>query len=72
MAKLRAKGVDLLVANDVSAAGVGFSHDTNAVTIFAASGAETTVALTSKTEIARAVLAEVRNLLQSTHSSGSN
>ena len=32
-AKLEAKGVDLMVANDVSAPGVGFDHDTNAVTI---------------------------------------
>ena len=31
--KLERKGVDLLVVNDVSAAGVGFDHDTNAVTI---------------------------------------
>ena len=64
LAKLAAKGADLLVANDVSADGVGFSHDTNAVTIFAAGGAETPVGLTSKTEIARALLAEVVTLLE--------
>ena len=33
-AKLEAKDVDLVVANDVAADGVGFAHDTNAVTIF--------------------------------------
>ncbi len=33
-----AKGVDLMVANDVSAPGVGFDHDTNAVTILGADG----------------------------------
>jgi phosphopantothenoylcysteine decarboxylase/phosphopantothenate--cysteine ligase len=32
--KLVAKGADLMVANDVSAPGVGFDHDTNEVTIF--------------------------------------
>ena len=32
-AKLRRKHLDLIVANDVSAPGVGFEHDTNAVTI---------------------------------------
>jgi phosphopantothenoylcysteine decarboxylase/phosphopantothenate--cysteine ligase len=30
-AKLEAKGVDLLVANDVAAKGVGFGHETNAL-----------------------------------------
>src|SRR5690606_24409844 len=29
--KLARKGIDLIVANDVSAPGVGFEHDTNAV-----------------------------------------
>ena len=33
--KLERKGVDLLVVNDVTAPGVGFDHDTNAVTILA-------------------------------------
>ena len=32
-AKLAAKRLDLIVANDVSAPGVGFGHDTNAVTL---------------------------------------
>jgi phosphopantothenoylcysteine decarboxylase/phosphopantothenate--cysteine ligase len=32
-AKLQAKAVDMIVANDVTAPGVGFGHDTNAVTI---------------------------------------
>ena len=45
MAKLQAKGVDLMVANDVTAPGAGFDHDTNAVTIFGADGSTTTVAL---------------------------
>ena len=31
--KLHAKGVDLLVANDVTAAGAGFGSDTNRVTL---------------------------------------
>jgi phosphopantothenoylcysteine decarboxylase/phosphopantothenate--cysteine ligase len=59
LAKLEAKGADLLVANDVSADGVGFSHDTNAVSIFAANGSETIVELTSKADVARAVMAAV-------------
>ena len=59
MAKLTKKQVDLIVANDVSAPGVGFEHDTNAVSILAADGTRTDVALTDKRTIARAVLDEV-------------
>jgi phosphopantothenoylcysteine decarboxylase/phosphopantothenate--cysteine ligase len=55
-AKLAAKGVDLIVANDVSLPGAGFDHDTNAVTILGADGERREVALTSKREVANAVL----------------
>jgi phosphopantothenoylcysteine decarboxylase/phosphopantothenate--cysteine ligase len=54
-AKLEKKGADLIVANDVSAPGAGFEHDTNAVTIVSPS-ATTPVALTDKRAIAHAVL----------------
>jgi phosphopantothenoylcysteine decarboxylase/phosphopantothenate--cysteine ligase len=60
--KLAAKGVDLIVGNDVSAPGVGFAHETNAVTIFGSAGS-TEVPLTSKREIADAVLDSVASLL---------
>ncbi len=53
--KLSRKNIDMIVANDVSAPGVGFAHDTNAVTIITADGLVTGVALSSKREIARAV-----------------
>ena len=62
-AKLAAKGVDLMVANDVSAPGVGFDHDTNAVTIFGADGTVTTVPLCIKDAVAEAVLDRVCALL---------
>jgi phosphopantothenoylcysteine decarboxylase / phosphopantothenate---cysteine ligase len=55
-AKLIRKKLDLIVANDVGAPGVGFEHDTNAVTIFAADGSSTKISLTSKEAIATAVL----------------
>ncbi len=55
-AKLVAKQVDLLVANDVSAAAVGFEHDTNAVVIYAPDAAAVAVALTSKAAVADVVL----------------
>jgi phosphopantothenoylcysteine decarboxylase/phosphopantothenate--cysteine ligase len=54
--KLVRKGLDLIVANDVSAPGVGFEHDTNEVVIVGADGSEQPVALTSKRAIADAVL----------------
>jgi phosphopantothenoylcysteine decarboxylase/phosphopantothenate--cysteine ligase len=54
--KLTAKGIDLVVANDVAAPGVGFAHDTNAVLILGSDGREVEVPLASKAEIARAVV----------------
>ena len=57
--KLRRKHLDLIVANDVSAPGVGFQHDTNAVTILRAGGDARTISLTDKRAIARAVLDSV-------------
>ncbi len=60
MEKLRSKGVDLVVANDVAQPGVGFEHDTNEVVIFGADGAVAKVALATKSEVARAVLDVIR------------
>jgi phosphopantothenoylcysteine decarboxylase/phosphopantothenate--cysteine ligase len=54
--KLRRKHLDLIVANDVSAPGAGFEHDTNEVLILAADGSATPVALADKRAIASAVL----------------
>jgi phosphopantothenoylcysteine decarboxylase/phosphopantothenate--cysteine ligase len=54
-AKLAAKGIDLIVANDVTAPGAGFEHDTNDVVIIDADGTEREVPLADKREIARAV-----------------
>ncbi len=63
LSKLEAKGLDLLVANDVAADGVGFSHDTNAVTIFQRGGGRLEVPLRSKRDIAEAVLQATLPLL---------
>jgi phosphopantothenoylcysteine decarboxylase/phosphopantothenate--cysteine ligase len=54
--KLARKGIDLIVANDVSAAGVGFEHDTNAVVILGADGSADEVPLSDKRAVARAIL----------------
>jgi phosphopantothenoylcysteine decarboxylase/phosphopantothenate--cysteine ligase len=67
--KLERKGVDLLVVNDVSAPGVGFDHDTNAVVILGADGAATEIPLTSKDAVANAVLDRVIDHLDEKRSS---
>jgi phosphopantothenoylcysteine decarboxylase / phosphopantothenate---cysteine ligase len=56
LSKLQRKNLDFIVANDVSQPGVGFEHDTNAVTIFCADGDEQTLQLRSKSEIATHIL----------------
>lgn len=61
-AKLRAKGADLIVVNDVSAPSAGFDHDTNEVVLLDATGDHTTVPLTSKAQVARAILDRVTTL----------
>lgn len=57
--KLAAKGADLIVANDVTAPGAGFEHDTNQVVILDADGTEHEVPLADKRAIARAVFTAV-------------
>ena len=60
---LERKRLDLVVANDVSAPGVGFQHDTNAVTLLQADQPARTVELTDKRSIAKAVLDTVSEIL---------
>jgi phosphopantothenoylcysteine decarboxylase/phosphopantothenate--cysteine ligase len=50
--KLREKNLDVIVANDVTLPGVGFDHDTNAVTVIPRTGRAVPLALASKGEIA--------------------
>ncbi|MEX2626963.1 MAG: bifunctional phosphopantothenoylcysteine decarboxylase/phosphopantothenate--cysteine ligase CoaBC [Ilumatobacteraceae bacterium] len=54
--KLSAKNLDLIVANDVGAPGVGFQHETNAVTLLAPGADPRTVGLMGKDAIAQVVL----------------
>ena len=53
--KLAAKGADIIVANDVTAPGAGFEHDTNQVTLLFADGTSYEVALRDKRAVAREV-----------------
>jgi phosphopantothenoylcysteine decarboxylase/phosphopantothenate--cysteine ligase len=57
--KLRRKGVDLLVANDVSEPGSGFGTETNRVTILARDGRVDDLPLLSKREVADRILDRV-------------
>lgn len=61
--KLERKALDLLVANDITAADAGFAVDTNRVMILDMDGGQQTVELTSKARIAEALLQRVAAML---------
>ena len=54
--KLRRKGADLLVANDVAEAGSGFGTDTNRVSIFSADGSRDDLPMLTKRAVADRLL----------------
>jgi phosphopantothenoylcysteine decarboxylase/phosphopantothenate--cysteine ligase len=62
-AKLRKKGLDLVVANDITAAGSGFGSDTNRVVLLARDGAPEELPLLPKREVADLILDRVAALL---------
>ena len=62
-AKLKAKNLDLIVANDISADDAGFSVDTNRVTLLDSTGNIESLPLMSKDEVALHVLNRVSALL---------
>ena len=64
--KRREKGVDLIVANDVSRSDAGFEVDTNEVTLVSADGEET-LPLQPKSAIAAQVIQRVEALLSHSH-----
>jgi phosphopantothenoylcysteine decarboxylase/phosphopantothenate--cysteine ligase len=55
-AKLERKGLDLIVANDVTQEGAGFDQDTNIVTLMDAHGETTALPKLSKAEVAERIL----------------
>jgi phosphopantothenoylcysteine decarboxylase / phosphopantothenate---cysteine ligase len=66
--KLVAKNADMIVANDVTAEGAGFDHDTNIVTLFARDGRDLPLPRMSKSEVAQRILDEVVRLRAVLHS----
>jgi phosphopantothenoylcysteine decarboxylase/phosphopantothenate--cysteine ligase len=61
-AKLLAKNLDLIVANDVAAEGSGFASDSNAGVILRRDGSRVDLPLGSKRQMAERILDEVRAL----------
>ena len=61
--KLRAKGLDLVVANDVTLPGAGFGVDTNIVTFVRPDGTAEALPVLPKLDVARRIVAEVEALL---------
>lgn len=62
--KLKAKNADMIVANNVKAAGAGFGTDTNIVTLFKRNGEATQLPLMEKREVADKIIGEIVVLLK--------
>lgn len=69
--KLTVKGLDLIVANDVTQAGAGFGSDRNAATLIDCDGAIVELPLMPKRELADKILDKARTLFQSRSSRSS-
>src|ERR1700687_6155020 len=65
--KLSAKNADLIVANDLTAEGAGFDHDTNVVTLLSRDGRNLALPKMSKSEVAQRILDEVVRLRSVLH-----
>jgi phosphopantothenoylcysteine decarboxylase / phosphopantothenate---cysteine ligase len=63
--KMEKKGLDMVVANDITKEGAGFNADTNIATILTRSGGEVALELMSKRELADKILDEIVNLRRS-------
>jgi len=68
--KLRGKGLDLLVANDVREAGSGFGTDTNRVVVLDADGGEAAFPMLSKRAVAERLLDRVARALDARDAAG--
>jgi phosphopantothenoylcysteine decarboxylase/phosphopantothenate--cysteine ligase len=63
-AKLESKQADLIVANDVTAEGAGFDHDTNVITLYFRDGGEKAFPRMPKIDAAHRILDQLRGLRQ--------
>jgi len=62
--KLESKHLDLIVANDVTAEGAGFDHDTNIITLYFRDGTEKAFPRMPKLDAAHRILDQLRGLRQ--------
>ena len=60
--KLEKKGLDIVVANDITKAGAGFNTETNIATILTAAGSQIDLPLMPKSEMADKILDEIIKL----------
>jgi phosphopantothenoylcysteine decarboxylase/phosphopantothenate--cysteine ligase len=67
--KLVAKGLDLIVANDVTKEGAGFGSDDNAIVILSRTGQQKEFGLMPKRRLADEILTAVQNLRSTQHHS---
>ncbi len=62
--KLKAKNLDLMVANDITASDAGFATETNRVTLIDADGGSEELPLVAKTKVADTVMERIEKLLE--------
>ncbi len=60
--KLKAKGTDLMIINDITRADAGFQSDTNKVTLVSRHGAQQSLPVMSKIELAHIILENIIEL----------
>lgn len=60
--KLKKKGLDLIIGNDISQEGAGFDSDTNIITLIDQSGKVERLPKRSKTELAERILSRVKRI----------
>jgi len=63
LAKLKRKGMDLVVANDITAPGIGFASPDNAATLLDGQGGRWEFPRTDKRTLARQILLQAARLL---------
>jgi phosphopantothenoylcysteine decarboxylase/phosphopantothenate--cysteine ligase len=63
-AKLESKGLDVIVANDISATDAGFAVETNRVTLLFADGTKESLSLMSKMDVAEILMERIANLVE--------
>ncbi|MBC2072256.1 bifunctional phosphopantothenoylcysteine decarboxylase/phosphopantothenate--cysteine ligase CoaBC [Listeria marthii] len=62
--KLTSKNADMIVANNISEAGAGFSGDTNIVTFYRKDGSSVALPILDKKEVAEHIIEETANFLR--------